>query len=128
MFPDSPKSLVVYVEKGSNGERWAVNNVADWGYQYKILDSVSNLDGVDFGSFYLINLDKKVRVEGKFSINSQLVVNEINSGNEYDAFQAKSENGILKVYEVSSNPRKRYLYNQCRTFGRLLQKCKAVLL
>lgn len=101
MFPDSPKSLVVYVEKGSNGERWAVNNVADWGYQYKILDSVSNLDGVDFGSFYLINLDKKVRVEGKFSINSQLVVNEINSGNEYDAFQAKSENGILKVYEVS---------------------------
>ena len=50
MFPDSPKSLVVYVEKGSNGERWAVNNVADWGYQYKILDSVSNLDGVDFGS------------------------------------------------------------------------------
>lgn len=102
MFPDSPKSLVVYVEKGSNGERWAVNNVADWGYQYKILDSVSNLDGVDFGSFYLINLDKKVRVEGKFSINSQLVVNEINSGNEYDAFQAKSENGILKVYEVSA--------------------------
>ena len=104
MFPDSPKSLVVYVEKGSNGERWAVNNVADWGYQYKILDSVSNLDGVDFGSFYLINLDKKVRVEGKFSINSQLVVNEINSGNEYDAFQAKSENGILKVYEVSATP------------------------
>ena len=101
MFPDSPKSLVVYVEKGSNGERWAVNNVADWGYQYEILDSVSNLDGVDFGSFYLINLDKKVRVEGKFSINSQLVVNEINSGDEYDAFQAKSENGILKVYEVS---------------------------
>ena len=84
----------------SNGERWAVNNVADWGYQYKILDSVSNLDGVDFGSFYLINLDKKVRVEGKFSINSQLVVNEINSGNEYDAFQAKSENGILKVWWV----------------------------
>ena len=102
MFPDSPKSLVVYVEKGSNGERWAVNNVADWGYQYEILDSVSNLDGVDFGSFYLINLDKKVRVDGKFSINSQLVVNEINSGNEYDAFQAKSENGILKVYEVSA--------------------------
>ena len=52
MFPDSPKSLVVYVEKGSNGERWAVNNVADWGYLYEILDSVSNLDGVDFGSFY----------------------------------------------------------------------------
>lgn len=104
MFPDSPKNLVVYVEKGSNGERWAVNNVADWGYQYEILDSVSNLDGVDFGSFYLINLDKKVRVEGKFSINSQLIVNEINSGDEYDAFQAKSENGILKVYEVSATP------------------------
>lgn len=31
-------------------------------------------------------------------------MNEINSGNEYDAFQAKSENGILKVYEVSATP------------------------
>ena len=39
----------------------------------KILDSVSNLDGVDFGSFYLINLDKKVRVEESFqSIRSLL--------------------------------------------------------
>ena len=73
MFPDSPKSLVVYVEKGSNGERWAVNNVADWGYQYKILDSVSNLDGVDFGSFYLINLDKKSGLRESFqSIRSLL--------------------------------------------------------
>ena len=33
----SRKALVVYVEKGSSGERWAVNNVADWGYQYEIL-------------------------------------------------------------------------------------------
>ena len=33
MFPDSPKSLVVYVEKGSSGERWAVNNVENWGYK-----------------------------------------------------------------------------------------------
>ena len=31
-------------------------------------------------------------------------MNEINSGDEYDAFQAKSENGILKVYEVSATP------------------------
>lgn len=104
MFPDSPRSLVVYVEKGSTGERWAVNNVADWGYQYEVLDSVSDLDDVDFGNFYLINLDKKVKVAGDFSINSHLTVNEINSGDEYNAFKAKSENGILKVYEVSATP------------------------
>ena len=73
MFPDSPKSLVVYVEKGSNGERWAVNNVADWGYQYKILDSVSNLDGVDFGSFYLINLDKKSGLRESFQLIRSLL-------------------------------------------------------
>ena len=46
MFPDSPKSLVVYVEKGSSGERWAVNNVEDWGYKYEILPDVSNLDSI----------------------------------------------------------------------------------
>ena len=73
MFPDSPKSLVVYVEKGSNGERWAVNNVADWGYQYKILDSVSNLDGVDFRKLYFNQSRQKVRVEESFqSIRSLL--------------------------------------------------------
>lgn len=104
VFPDSPKTLIVYVEKGSNGERWAVNNVSDWGYQYEILDDVSKLDSVDFGNFYLINLDKKVKVEGEFSINSYLSAEEVYSGSEYSAFKAQSSDGALSVYRISANP------------------------
>ena len=104
MFPDSPKSLVVYVEKGSSGERWAVNNVADWGYKYEVLPDVSNLDSINAGSFYLINLDKKIKVEGEFSINSYLTAEEIYSGDEYNALSAKSSNGALRVYKISTTP------------------------
>ena len=102
MFPDSPKSLVVYVEKGSSGERWAVNNVADWGYKYEVLPDVSNLDSINAGSFYLINLNKKIKVEGEFSINSYLTAEEIYSGDEYNAFKAKSSDGALSVYKISA--------------------------
>ena len=104
MFPDSPKSLVVYVEKGSSGERWAVNNVEDWGYNYEVLPDVSNLDSINAGSFYLINLDKKIKVEGEFPINARLTAEEIYSGDEYNAFRAKSSDGALRVYKISATP------------------------
>lgn len=104
MFPDSPRTLVVYVEKGSSGERWAVNNVEDWGYKYEILPDVSNLDSINPGSFYLINLDKKIKVEGEFLINSQLTTEGIYSGDEYNAFKVKSSDGALNVYKISVTP------------------------
>ena len=104
VFPDSPKSLVVYVEKGSIGERWAVNNVEDWGYQYEVLPDLSNLDSINPGSFYLINLDKKIKVESEFPINSYLTAEEVDSGDEYDAFRAKSADGALRVYKISATP------------------------
>lgn len=104
VFPDSPRTLTVYVQKGSNGERWAVNNVSDWGYKYEILDDVSDIDSIDAGSFYLINLSKKIKVEGEFSINSVLTAEEIYSGNEYSAFKTKAGDGALSIYKVSANP------------------------
>lgn len=104
MFPDSPRTLVVYVEKGSSGERWAVNNVEDWGYQYEVLPDLSNLDSINPGSFYLINLDKKIKVEGEFPINSYLTVEEIESGDVYNAFKAKSTDGVFSVYKISATP------------------------
>lgn len=104
MFPDSPRTLVVYVEKGSSGERWAVNNVNDWGYKYEVLPDVSNLDSINPGNFYLINLDKKIKVEGEFSIHSRLLAEEIYAGDAYNAFKAKSADGALSVYKISAIP------------------------
>lgn len=104
MFPDSPKTLVVYVQKGSSGERWAVNNVEDWGYKYEVLTDVSRLDLINPGSFYLINLDKKIKVEGEFPIDSSLTVQEVYSGSEYNAFKDKAANGAMRVYKLSAAP------------------------
>ncbi len=104
VFPDSPKTLTVYVQKGSNGERWAVNNVEDWGYKYEVLPDVSDLDAIDAGSFYLINLDKKIKVEGEFPINSHLTAEQIYSGTEYDAFKSQAANKALSVYKISASP------------------------
>lgn len=104
MFPDSPRTLVVYVEKGSNGERWAVNNVEDWGYKYEVLTDVSDFDAIDAGSFYLINLDRKVKVEGEFPMNSHLKTEVVYSGIEYDAFKAESGESALSVYNISAEP------------------------
>ncbi len=104
MFPDSPKTLVVYVEKGSSGERWAINNVEDWGYSYEILSDVSDIASINPGSFYLINLNKKVKVEGEFPINSYLTAEEIYSGDEYDAFKSESGGGAVSVYKLTAAP------------------------
>ena len=104
LFPDSPRTLVVYVEKGSSGERWAYNNVADWGYSYEILPDVSDLDAIDPGSFYLINLDKKIKVEGAFPISASLAAEEIYAGEAYNAFKATSADGALRVYKLLATP------------------------
>ena len=104
LFPDSPKSLIVYVEKGSTGERWTVNNVEDWGFTYEVLPDVSKPELINPGSFYLMNLDKKIKVEGEFPINSLLTAEQIYSGEEYDAFKAKSADGALSVCKISAAP------------------------
>ena len=72
--------------------------------KYEILPDVSNLDSINPGSFYLINLDKKIKVEGEFLINSQLTTEGIYSGDEYNAFKAKSSDGALNVYKISVTP------------------------
>lgn len=102
VFPDSPRTLIVYVQKGSNGERWAVNNVGDWGYNYEVLPDVSDIASIDPGSYYLIDLGRKVKVEGEFPINASLVIEEIYSGGEYEAFRAKAGDGALTVYKISA--------------------------
>lgn len=103
-FPDSPRSLVVYVQKGSVGEKWAVNNIANWGYSYVVMDDVTDLDSIKPNEFYLIDLDKKVKITGVFPINTTLNVVPVHHGSAYDAFAQKAENGSMNVYEISLLP------------------------
>lgn len=103
-FEDAPNTLVVYVEKGSTGEKWAINNVEDWGYSYEVLDDVSDTDAIDAGSYYLINTVKKVRADGEFPIGASLNIENVTSGAEYTAFKAQAPEGSVKAYNISLLP------------------------
>ena len=103
-FPDSPRSLVVYVEEGSTAEKWAYNNIEDWGYSYEILSDVSNLDAIGAVPFYLIDMADKVKVEGTFPIDTTLKCTPVYSGAEYDVFSEAAQDSALQVYEISLLP------------------------
>lgn len=103
-FADAPRTLIVYVEKGSIGEKWAYNNVEGWGYSYEIVNDTDNLSGVDFGKFYLIDADKRVKIEGNFDIKNYLQLERIYSGAEYDKFAQTADGSALAVYRVSVGP------------------------
>ena len=103
-FPDSPRSLVVYVEAGSTAEKWAYNNIDDWGYSYKILSNVSDIDSIGAVPFYLIDMSNKVKVEGTFPIQTTLKCTPVYTGAEYNVFSEEAQGSALRVYELSLLP------------------------
>lgn len=103
-FEDAPRSLVVYVEKGSAAEKWAFNNIGSWGYSYETLDDVSDLSGIGSVSYYLIDMGNKIKLDGSFPVGATLKVTPVYSGAEYDAFRGEAGEGDLRVYEISLLP------------------------
>ena len=103
-FEDSPRSLVIYVEKDSAAEKWAYNNVSDWGYTYEILDDFSDLSGIGCVNYYLMDMSNKVRLEGSFEIGTTLKVTPLFSGEEYDAFREKAGESALRAYRIELLP------------------------
>ncbi len=103
-FEDAPRSLVVYVQKGSAAEKWAYNNISDWGYSYVVLDDVYDLSSVGKVPFYLMDMGNKIRLDGNFEIGTTLKVTSVSSGEEYDTFKAAADGSALKVYQVSLLP------------------------
>ncbi len=104
-FDDSPRSLVIYVEKGSAAEKWAYNNVSDWGYTYEIIDDFSDLSGIGCVNYYLMDMSNKVRLEGSFEIGTTLKVTPLFSGEEYDAFREKAGESALRAYHIELFPK-----------------------
>lgn len=103
-FPDAPRSLVVYVQDGSTAEKWAYNNIDDWGYSYEILPDVTNLDAIGAVPFYLIDMASKVKVEGTFPVQTTLKSTPVYAGTEYDVFSEEAQGSALRVYELSLLP------------------------
>ena len=110
-FKYSP--VTVYVQKGSTGDKFFNNNLAELqasaaanGGSLKVvtLDSVSDPAAIEVESLELIDAGHKVSVQGKFKIGSYLNVQPLTSGSDYNAFSAKANGKAFQAYDLSLLP------------------------
>ena len=110
-FKYSP--VTVYVQRGSNADRFFNNNLAELqasatasGGSLKVvtLSSVADPASIDVGSLELMDAGKKVSVAGKFPIGSYLDVQPLTSGSAYDAFAAQANDKAFTAYSLSLLP------------------------
>lgn len=103
-FPDSPSNLIVYVVKGSNGEKWAVNHAEEFGWPYEVVSGVDALATLDAGTFSLVDMGNKVKLDGEFKLGTTLRVTPVYSGAQYDAFQTQASGSAFAVYQINLEP------------------------
>lgn len=110
-FKYSP--VTVYVQKGSTGDRFFNNNLAELqasatasGGSLKVvtLDSVADPASIDVSSLELIDAGRQISVAGKFRIGSYLNVQPLTSGSDYNAFSAKANGKAFQAYDLSLLP------------------------
>lgn len=110
-FKYSP--VTVYVQKGSRGDSFFSNNLAELqasamasGGSLKVvtLDSVADPASIDVSSLELIDAGRQISVAGKFRIGSYLNVQPLTSGRDYNAFSAKANGKAFQAYDLSLLP------------------------
>lgn len=110
-FKYSP--VTVYVQKGSRGDSFFSNNLAELqasatasGGSLKVvtLDSVADPAAIEVESLELIDAGHKVSVQGKFKIGSYLNVQPLTSGSDYNAFSAKANGKAFQAYDLDLLP------------------------
>lgn len=103
IFGEASSDLLVYVVKGSTGEKYAVNNAAGFGWDYKVLGSKSELASVQDGPFFLADMGKKIKVTGTFLMGTSLNVTDI-TGTEKDTFKTAAAGKAYKAYDIGLLP------------------------
>lgn len=109
-FKYSP--VTVYVERGSNADRFFNSNlqelqagtVSGGSLSVKTVASVADPSAIDVGTLELIDAGKKVSVSGNFPIGSYLDVQPLTSGSDYNAFSAKANGKAFQAYDLSLLP------------------------
>lgn len=110
-FKYSP--VTVYVQKGSRGDRFFNNNLAELqasatasggSLAVVTLNSVADPASIDVSSLELIDAGRQISVAGKFRIGSYLNVQPLTSGSDYNAFSAKANGKAFQAYDLSLLP------------------------
>lgn len=110
-FKYSP--VTVYVERGSNADRFFNNNLEELqasamanGGSLKVvtLSSVADPASIDVGSLELMDAGKKVSVAGNFPIGSYLDVQPLTSGSAYNTFANQANDKAFTAYSLALLP------------------------
>lgn len=110
-FKYSP--VTVYVQKGSRGDSFFNNNLAELqasatasggSLAVVTLNSVADPASIDVSSLELIDAGRQISVAGKFRIGSYLNVQPLTSGSDYNAFSAKANGKAFQAYDLSLLP------------------------
>lgn len=110
-FKYSP--VTVYVQKGSTGDRFFNNNLAELqasatasggSLAVVTLNSVADPASIDVSSLELIDAGRQISVAGNFRIGSYLNVQPLTSGSDYNAFSAKANGKAFQAYDLSLLP------------------------
>lgn len=110
-FKYSP--VTVYVQKGSRGDSFFSNNLAELqasatasggSLTVVTLNSVADPASIDVSSLELIDAGRQISVAGKFRIGSYLNVQPLTSGRDYNAFSAKANGKAFQAYDLSLLP------------------------
>lgn len=110
-FKYSP--VTVYVQRGSTGDRFFNNNLAELqasatasGGSLKVvtLSSVADPASINVGSLELMDAGKKVSVAGNFPIGSYLDVQPLTSGSAYNTFVNQANDKAFTAYNLALLP------------------------
>lgn len=110
-FKYSP--VTVYVQKGSTGDRFFNNNLAELqasatasggSLAVVTLNSVADPASIDVSSLELIDAGRQISVAGKFRIGSYLDVQPLTSGSAYNTFSAKANGKAFRAYSLALMP------------------------
>lgn len=110
-FKYSP--VTVYVQKGSRGDRFFNNNLAELqasatasggSLAVVTLNSVADPASIDVSSLELIDAGRQISVAGKFRIGAYLNVQSLTYGSDYNAFSAKANGKAFQAYDLSLLP------------------------
>lgn len=109
-FKYSP--VTVYVERGSNADRFFNSNlqelqagtVSGGSLSVVPLNSVADPAAIDVGTLELIDAGRQISVAGKFRIGSYLNVQPLTSGSDYNAFFAKANGKAFQAYDLDLLP------------------------
>lgn len=110
-FKYSP--VTVYVQKGSTGDKFFNNNLAELqasatasggSLAVVTLNSVADPASIDVGSLELMDAGKKVSVAGNFPIGSYLDVQPLTSGSAYNTFANQANSKAFTAYSLALLP------------------------